>query len=170
MKKKKRRFFNIINYKIRLEKGCPAIKNKRKRAGIYTLILFFANFVKPYASKGACTALILRDTNFILINGLYRSRSLFLGQEVDYEIGNHIAGLMIFLSIEDANKDLYFFINSPGGLAVAGLVIYDTMQFVTPHVYTLGLGLAASMGSFLLVGGEITKRLASPNAWRQCVF
>nr|YP_009992723.1 ATP-dependent Clp protease proteolytic subunit [Chamaenerion angustifolium]YP_010281129.1 ATP-dependent Clp protease proteolytic subunit [Chamaenerion angustifolium subsp. circumvagum]YP_010281637.1 ATP-dependent Clp protease proteolytic subunit [Chamaenerion conspersum]YP_010281722.1 ATP-dependent Clp protease proteolytic subunit [Chamaenerion angustifolium subsp. angustifolium]QNO33527.1 ATP-dependent Clp protease proteolytic subunit [Chamaenerion angustifolium]UKH50424.1 ATP-dependent Cl len=99
-----------------------------------------------------------------LYNGLYRSRSLFLGQEVDYEIGNHIAGLMIFLSIEDANKDLYFFINSPGGLAVAGLVIYDTMQFVTPHVYTLGLGLAASMGSFLLVGGEITKRLASPNA------
>nr|AMC30884.1 ATP-dependent Clp protease proteolytic subunit [Oenothera nuttallii] len=99
-----------------------------------------------------------------LYNVLYRSRTLFLGQEIDYEIANHLAGLMIFLNIEDPTKDLYFFINSPGGLATAGLLIYDAMQLVKPDVYTLGLGLLASMASFLLVGGAISKRLLTPHS------
>lgn len=89
---------------------------------------------------------------------------LFLGQEVESEISNQLVGLMMYLSIEDENKDLYFFINSPGGWVLPGIAIYDTMQFVPPEVHTICLGLAASMGSFILVGGTITKRLAFPHA------
>ncbi|KAL3627920.1 hypothetical protein CASFOL_028335 [Castilleja foliolosa] len=75
---------------------------------------------------------------------------------------------MVYLSIEDDTKDLFLFINSPGGGGVIpGVGIYDTMQFVGPDVHTICMGLAASMGSFILVGGEITKRLAFPHAWRQ---
>lgn len=91
---------------------------------------------------------------------------LFLGQEVDSEISNQLIGLMVYLSIEDDTKDLYLFINSPGGWVIPGVAIYDTMQFVRPDVHTICMGLAASMGSFILVGGEITKRLAFPHAWR----
>nr|YP_009631855.1 ATP-dependent Clp protease proteolytic subunit [Ampelopsis japonica]QCB91210.1 ATP-dependent Clp protease proteolytic subunit [Ampelopsis japonica] len=97
-------------------------------------------------------------------NRLYRERLLFLGQEVESDISNQLIGLMIYLSIEDENKDLYFFINSPGGWVLPGIAIYDTMQFVPPEVQTVCLGLAASMGSFILVGGTITKRLAFPHA------
>lgn len=71
---------------------------------------------------------------------------------------------MVYLSIENATKDLYLFINSPGGWVIPGIAIYDTMQFVRPDVQTVCMGLAASMGSFILVGGKITKRLAFPHA------
>ena len=77
---------------------------------------------------------------------------------------------MVYLSIESETKDLYLFINSPGGWVIPGIAIYDTMQFVRPDVQTVCMGLAASMGSFILVGGKITKRLAFPHAWRQWVF
>nr|AJE71897.1 ATP-dependent Clp protease proteolytic subunit [Strophostyles leiosperma] len=100
----------------------------------------------------------------ILINRLYRERLLFLGQDVDSEISNQLISLMIYLSIEKENKDLYLFINSPGGWVIPGIALYDTMQFVQPDVQTVCLGLAASMGSFLLAGGTITKRLAFPHA------
>ena len=122
-------------------------------------------FGELYASKGACTA--LKEKNGILINRLYRERLLFLGQEVDSEISNQLISLMVYLSIEEENKDLYLFINSPGGWVIPGIAIYDTMQFVQPDVQTVCMGLAASMGSFLLAGGEITKRLAFPHDWRQ---
>nr|YP_010295784.1 ATP-dependent Clp protease proteolytic subunit [Syringa villosa]QSZ78142.1 ATP-dependent Clp protease proteolytic subunit [Syringa komarowii subsp. reflexa]UMB49736.1 ATP-dependent Clp protease proteolytic subunit [Syringa villosa] len=97
-------------------------------------------------------------------NRLYRQRVLFLCQEVESEISNQIMGLMVYLSIEDPKKDQYLFINSPGGWAIPGVGIYDTMQFVPPDVHTICLGLAASMGSFILVGGAITKRIALPHA------
>nr|AWI69850.1 Clp protease proteolytic subunit [Malouetia tamaquarina] len=97
-------------------------------------------------------------------NRLYRERFLFLGKEVDSEISNQIVGLMVYLSIEDKSKEQYLFINSPGGWVVPGIAIYDAMQFVAPIVHTICIGLAASMGSFLLVGGEITERLAFPHA------
>nr|YP_009444324.1 clp protease proteolytic subunit [Vanda falcata]YP_009444398.1 clp protease proteolytic subunit [Neofinetia richardsiana]YP_009757442.1 clp protease proteolytic subunit [Neofinetia xichangense]ANG07792.1 clp protease proteolytic subunit [Vanda falcata]ANG07866.1 clp protease proteolytic subunit [Neofinetia richardsiana]ANG07940.1 clp protease proteolytic subunit [Vanda falcata]QIM59374.1 clp protease proteolytic subunit [Neofinetia xichangense] len=97
-------------------------------------------------------------------NRLHRERLLFLGQEVDSDISNQIVGLMVYLSIEDDTRDLYLFINSPGGWVIPGIAIYDTMQFVLPDVHTICMGLAASMGSFILVGGEITKRLAFPHA------
>ncbi|KAI3899311.1 hypothetical protein MKW92_024332 [Papaver armeniacum] len=89
----------------------------------------------------------------------------FLGQQVDSEIANQLMGLMIYLTIEDDTKDVYLFINSPGGWVTPGIGMYDTMQFVQPHVHTICMGLAASMRSFVLVGGEITKRLAFPHAW-----
>nr|YP_009642714.1 clp protease proteolytic subunit [Medicago biflora]QCO74197.1 clp protease proteolytic subunit [Medicago biflora] len=99
-----------------------------------------------------------------LYNRLFQERLLFLGQEVNSEISNQLVGLMVYLSLEDKNKDLYMFINSPGGEVISGMAIFDTMQFVEAEVQTVCVGLAASMGSLLLVGGEITKRLAFPHA------
>nr|YP_010600469.1 clp protease proteolytic subunit [Pilea sinocrassifolia]WAL06566.1 clp protease proteolytic subunit [Pilea sinocrassifolia]WAL06652.1 clp protease proteolytic subunit [Pilea sinocrassifolia] len=99
-----------------------------------------------------------------LLNRLYRERVIFLGQEVDTDASNQLIGLMVYLSVEDDTKDLYLFINSPGGSVIPGLAVYDTMQFVQPDIQTICVGLAASMGSFLLVGGEITKRIAFPHA------
>nr|YP_010320490.1 ATP-dependent Clp protease proteolytic subunit [Parnassia wightiana]UJJ83535.1 ATP-dependent Clp protease proteolytic subunit [Parnassia wightiana] len=98
-------------------------------------------------------------------NRLYRERLLFLGQVVDNDISNQLIALLVYLSMESDTKDLYLFINSPGGWVIPGIAIYDTMQFVRPDVQTICLGLAASMGSFILVGGKITKRLAFPHAW-----
>nr|YP_010974712.1 ATP-dependent Clp protease proteolytic subunit [Korthalsella rubra]WNR57289.1 ATP-dependent Clp protease proteolytic subunit [Korthalsella rubra] len=100
-----------------------------------------------------------------IYNRLYRERLLFLGQGIDSEISNQLISLMVYLSIENDTKDFYFFINSPGGWVIPGVAIYDTMQFVRPDVQTICMGLAASMGSFILVGGSITKRLAFPHAW-----
>nr|YP_010047752.1 clp protease proteolytic subunit [Pilea thymifolia]QPK42361.1 clp protease proteolytic subunit [Pilea thymifolia] len=100
-----------------------------------------------------------------LYNRLYRERFLFLGQEVDTDASNQLIGLIVYLSVEDDTKDLYLFINSPGGSVIPGLAVYDTMQFVQPDIQTICVGLAASMASFLLVGGEITKRIAFPHAW-----
>nr|QXO02855.1 clpP-like protease [Cheirostylis montana] len=99
-----------------------------------------------------------------LYNRLHRERLLFLGQEVDSEISNQLVGIMVYLNIEDNTRDLFLFINSPGGWIISGISMYDTMQFVSPDVHTICMGLAASMGSFILVGGEITKRLAFPHA------
>ncbi|TYH97726.1 hypothetical protein ES332_A12G261600v1 [Gossypium tomentosum] len=121
----------------------------------------------PFRNPGEEYAVWVDGYNFILINRLYRERLLFLGQEVDSEISNQLIGLMvyvIYLSIENDTKDLYLFINSPGGWVIPGVAIYDTMQFVQPDVHTICMGLAASMGSFLLAGGEITKLLAFPHA------
>nr|USM09880.1 clp protease proteolytic subunit [Bidens alba var. radiata] len=114
----------------------------------------------PFRSPGE------EDASWLdIYNRLYRERLLFLGQEVDSEISNQLIGLMIYLSIEDDTQELYLFINSPGGWVIPGVALYDTMQFVQPDVNTICMGYAASMGSFLLVGGEITKRLAFPHAW-----
>nr|YP_009383430.1 clp protease proteolytic subunit [Samanea saman]APA33546.1 clp protease proteolytic subunit [Samanea saman] len=99
-----------------------------------------------------------------LYNRLYRQRALFLGQKVDSTISNQIVGLMVYLTLEDSTEDLYLFINSPGGWIISGIAIYDIMQAVQPDVQTVCIGLAASMASFILTGGEITKRTALPHA------
>nr|UUA66329.1 clp protease proteolytic subunit [Parnassia nubicola]UUA66419.1 clp protease proteolytic subunit [Parnassia nubicola]UUA66509.1 clp protease proteolytic subunit [Parnassia nubicola] len=104
------------------------------------------------------------DASWVDVNRLYRERLLFLGQGVDNDISNQLIALLVYLSMESDTKDLYLFINSPGGWVMPGIAIYDTMQFVRPDVQTICLGLAASMGSFILVGGKITKRLAFPHA------
>nr|YP_010457111.1 clp protease proteolytic subunit [Microtropis henryi]YP_010457552.1 clp protease proteolytic subunit [Microtropis osmanthoides]UUA68208.1 clp protease proteolytic subunit [Microtropis henryi]UUA68736.1 clp protease proteolytic subunit [Microtropis osmanthoides] len=104
------------------------------------------------------------DASWVDVNRLYRERLLFLGQVVDSDISNQLIALLVYLSMESDTKDLYLFINSPGGWVIPGIAIYDTMQFVRPDVQTICLGLAASMGSFILVGGKITKRLAFPHA------
>nr|YP_009768860.1 ATP-dependent Clp protease proteolytic subunit [Erythrostemon calycinus]QIS99478.1 ATP-dependent Clp protease proteolytic subunit [Erythrostemon calycinus]QXO89860.1 ATP-dependent Clp protease proteolytic subunit [Erythrostemon hughesii]QXO89943.1 ATP-dependent Clp protease proteolytic subunit [Erythrostemon pannosus] len=99
-----------------------------------------------------------------IYNRLYRERLVFLGQGVDSDIANQLIAVIIYLSSESETKDLFLFINSPGGWLIPGLGIYDTMQFVKPDIATVCLGLAASLGSFLLVAGAITKRLAFPHA------
>nr|WFG51624.1 ATP-dependent Clp protease proteolytic subunit [Astragalus sp. Ge130187] len=105
------------------------------------------------------------DASWIdLYNRLFQERLLFLGQEIKSEISNQLAGLMIYLSIEDKTKDLYLFINSPGGDVISGMAMFDAMHLVQAEVQTVCVGLAASMASLLLVGGEITKRLAFPHA------
>nr|YP_009253587.1 ClpP [Senna tora]YP_009762986.1 ClpP [Senna obtusifolia]ALF03776.1 ClpP [Senna tora]QIQ60168.1 ClpP [Senna obtusifolia]QKZ95240.1 ClpP [Senna tora] len=104
------------------------------------------------------------DATWVDVNRLYRERIFFLGQGVDSQISNQLIGLMIYFSMEDDTKDFYLFINSPGGWVIPGIALYDTMQFVQPDIQTVCMGLAASMGSFLLAGGEITKRLAFPHA------
>lgn len=123
------------------------------------------NFFEPYASKDACT--VPKGYNFTLINRLYRERLLFLSQGITSDLANQLIGLLIFLSMEDDAKEMHLFINSPGGWVIPGIALYDTMQIVLPEIRTVCVGLAASMGSVILVGGEITKRLAFPHAWRQ---
>lgn len=82
---------------------------------------------------------------------------------LDSEIGNQLMGLMIYLSLEDKTRELYLFINSPGGWVIPGVGLYDTMQFVDADVNTIGLGFVASIGCFILLGGTVTKRVALPN-------
>nr|YP_010879099.1 clp protease proteolytic subunit [Coniogramme japonica]WHE42751.1 clp protease proteolytic subunit [Coniogramme japonica] len=97
-------------------------------------------------------------------NRLYRERLLFLGQQVDDEIANQLIGIMMYPNGEDQAKDMYLYVNSPGGAVLAGISVYDAMQFVVPDVHTICMGLAASMGSSILAGGEITRRIAPPHA------
>nr|BDR62344.1 ATP-dependent Clp protease proteolytic subunit [Ipomoea imperati] len=99
-----------------------------------------------------------------IYNRLYRERFLFLVQEIDSEISNQIVGLLVYLNIENDTKDIYLYINSPGGDVISGVAIYDMMQTVRPSVSTICIGLAASMGSFILAGGAITRRAAFPHA------
>ncbi len=95
---------------------------------------------------------------------LLKERIVFLGTPVDDDIANLIIAQLLFLEKEDPDKDIEFYINSPGGLVTAGLAIYDTMQLVKPDVATICVGQAASMGAVLLAGGAKGKRYALPNA------
>ncbi|MFB9253284.1 ATP-dependent Clp protease proteolytic subunit [Sphaerisporangium melleum] len=94
---------------------------------------------------------------------LLRERIIFLGKEVDDEIANRICGELLLLSAEDADRDIFLYINSPGGSVSAGMAIYDIMQFVPNDVATVAIGLAASMGQFLLCAGTSGKRYALPH-------
>jgi ATP-dependent Clp protease protease subunit len=91
-------------------------------------------------------------------------RILFLGQEVSDGIANSLVAQMLYLDSEDSSKPIYLYINSPGGSVTAGLAIYDTMQYVKSDVVTICVGLAASMGAFLLAAGTKGKRLALPHS------
>nr|YP_009771934.1 ClpP [Havardia acatlensis]QIT02719.1 ClpP [Havardia acatlensis] len=98
------------------------------------------------------------------LNRLYRQRSLFLGQKLDSETSNHICGLIIYLSMDDPTRDLHLFINCPGGWMLPAIALHDMMEEMPPDVHTICIGLAASIGSFILASGEITKRTAFPHA------
>nr|YP_010942451.1 clp protease proteolytic subunit [Persicaria sagittata]WLS53426.1 clp protease proteolytic subunit [Persicaria sagittata] len=105
------------------------------------------------------------DSTWIdIYNRLYRERLIFLTQGITTEVSNYLVGLIVYLSIEDQTQDLYMFINCAGGWVLPGIAIFDAMQLVLPDIYTICMGLAASMGSLILVGGEITKRFAFPHA------
>jgi ATP-dependent Clp protease protease subunit len=99
-----------------------------------------------------------------LFQRLLRERIIFLGQQVDDDIANRICAELLLLSAEDGQRDIYLYINSPGGSVTAGMAIYDIMQYVPNDVATVGMGLAASMGQFLLCAGTPGKRFALPHA------
>ncbi|AFY73082.1 protease subunit of ATP-dependent protease [Synechococcus sp. PCC 7502] len=99
-----------------------------------------------------------------IYNRLYRERIIFLGKEVDDEIANQIVAVMLYLDSEDPTKDIRLYINSPGGSVTAGMAIFDTMQHIKSDVTTICVGLAASMGSFLLMAGTKGKRFALPHS------
>lgn len=95
---------------------------------------------------------------------LLRDRIIWLGSEVRDENANEIAAKLLLLAAEDSEKDIFLYINSPGGSITAGMAIYDTMQFVPNDIVTVGIGMAASMGQFLLTAGTKGKRYITPNA------
>lgn len=95
---------------------------------------------------------------------LLKDRIIFLSGEVEDNMANTIVAQMLFLEAEDPDKDIYLYINSPGGVVTAGMAVYDTMQYIKPDVSTICIGQAASMGSLLLTAGAKGKRFALPNA------
>ncbi|GAB6274055.1 MAG: ATP-dependent Clp endopeptidase proteolytic subunit ClpP [Peptococcaceae bacterium] len=95
---------------------------------------------------------------------LLKDRIVFIGGPIDDYVANLVIAQMLFLEAEDPEKDIHFYINSPGGIVTAGIAIYDTMQYVRPDVSTICIGQAASMGSFLLASGAKGKRFALPYA------
>ena len=95
---------------------------------------------------------------------MLKDRIIFLGEEVTDVSANLVVAQMLFLEAEDPSKDIHFYINSPGGSVSAGFAIYDTMQYIKCDVSTICIGMAASMGAFLLSGGTKGKRLSLPNA------
>ena len=97
-------------------------------------------------------------------NRLLRERIIFLAGEVRDDMANAICAQILLLAAEDSNKDIYLYVNSPGGSVTAGMAIYDTMQYVKNDIATVGMGIAASMGQFLLTAGAPGKRYATPNA------
>jgi ATP-dependent Clp protease protease subunit len=104
------------------------------------------------------------ERSYDIYSRLLKDRIVFLGTPVDDDVANVIIAQLLFLESEDPDKDISLYINSPGGSVSSGLAIYDTMQYVKPQVSTICLGLAASMGAFLLAGGAKGKRFALPNA------
>ncbi|MBW4494757.1 MAG: ATP-dependent Clp protease proteolytic subunit [Oscillatoria princeps RMCB-10] len=99
-----------------------------------------------------------------IYNRLYRERIIFIGKDIDDELANQIIAVMLYLDSEDAGKDIILYINSPGGYVTSGMAIYDTMQHIKSDVVTICVGLAASMGSFLLTAGTKGKRVALPHS------
>lgn len=104
------------------------------------------------------------ERSFDIYSRLLKDRVIFLTGEVEDHMSDLIVAQLLFLESEDPDKDIYLYINSPGGVVTAGLAIYDTMQYIKPDVCTLCMGQACSMGSFLLTGGAKGKRFALPNA------
>ncbi|MDE5070508.1 MAG: ATP-dependent Clp endopeptidase proteolytic subunit ClpP [Trichodesmium sp. St5_bin8] len=101
---------------------------------------------------------------FDIYSRLLRDRIIYLGEAIDSELANLIVGQLLYLDSEDPEKDIYLYINSPGGSVSAGMGIYDTMRHVRPDVCTICMGIAARMGAFLLSGGTKGKRMSLPHS------
>lgn len=117
----------------------------------------------------ALVPIVVEQTNrgersYDIFSRLLKDRIIFLGEEVNDVTASLIVAQMLFLEAEDPDKDISLYINSPGGSITSGMAIYDTMQFIKPDVSTICVGMAASMGAFLLTAGEKGKRYALPNA------
>ena len=104
------------------------------------------------------------ERNYDIYSRLLKDRIIFLGEEVNETTASLVVAQLLFLESEDPNKDIQLYINSPGGMVTAGMAIYDTMQYIKCDVSTICIGLAASMGAFLLAGGTKGKRFALPNS------
>lgn len=104
------------------------------------------------------------ERSYDIYSRLLKDRIIFLGEQVDEHTASLVVAQMLFLESEDPDKDISFYINSPGGSVTAGMAIYDTMQYIKPDVSTICIGMAASMGAFLLSSGAKGKRFALPNA------
>ena len=104
------------------------------------------------------------ERNYDIYSRLLKDRIIFLGEEVNETTASLVVAQLLFLESEYPVKDIHLYINSPGGMVTAGLAIYDTMQYIKCDVSTICIGMAASMGAFLLAGGAKGKRLALPNA------
>ena len=104
------------------------------------------------------------ERNYDIYSRLLKDRIIFLGEEVNETTASLVVAQLLFLESEDPGQDIHLYINSPGGMVTAGLAIYDTMQYIKCDVSTICIGMAASMGAFLLAGGAKGKRLALPNA------
>lgn len=112
---------------------------------------------------------VIEQTNrgeraYDIYSRLLKDRIILLGSAIDDNVANSIVARLLFLEADDPEKDISLYINSPGGSITAGMAIYDTMNFIKPKVQTICIGMAASMGAFLLSGGEPGKRFALPNA------
>lgn len=117
----------------------------------------------------ALVPMVVEQTNrgersYDIYSRLLKDRIIFLTGEINDQIADLVVAQLLFLESEDPDKDIQIYINSPGGSVSAGFAIYDTMQYIKPHVSTICVGLAASMGAFLLLAGEKGKRYALPNA------
>lgn len=104
------------------------------------------------------------ERSYDIYSRLLKDRIIFLGGEVTDDSANAIIAQLLFLEADDPNKDIFMYINSPGGSVTAGMAIYDTMQYIKPYVSTLCVGMAASMGAFLLAAGAKGKRYSLPNS------
>ena len=104
------------------------------------------------------------ERSYDIYSRLLKDRIIFLGEEVNETTASLVVAQLLFLESEDPGKDIQLYINSPGGIVTGGLAIYDTMQYIKCDIETICIGMAASMGSFLLAGGTKGKRLALPNA------
>ena len=104
------------------------------------------------------------ERSYDIYSRLLKDRIIFLGEEIDDHVASLVVAQLLFLEAEDPEKDICIYINSPGGSVTAGMAIYDTMQYIKPDVSTICVGLAASMGAFLLSSGTKGKRMALPNA------
>ena len=104
------------------------------------------------------------ERSYDIYSRLLKDRIIFLGEEIDEHVASLVVAQLLFLEAEDSEKDICIYINSPGGSVTAGMAIYDTMQYIRPDVSTICIGMAASMGAFLLSSGAKGKRYALPNA------
>ena len=135
------------------ERGCHRSRSIGGSLTIMTSPVLLPTAESPNSSFG-----------FDIFQQLLKQRIVFLGQQVDDNIANSLAAQILYLAGQDDDRDIWLYINSPGGSVTAGMAIYDTMQFVKPDVATVCLGLGASMGQFLLTAGAPGKRYALPHA------
>ncbi len=104
------------------------------------------------------------ERSFDIYSRLLKDRIIFLGATIDDDVANLVIAQMLYLESEDPDREISFYLNTPGGIVSAGLAIYDTMQYIRPSVHTICMGQAASMGALLLAAGEEGKRSALPNS------